>query len=443
MTRLLHRQFLGILVASFLLPLLPATTQAQVTACERTVVVRPGDTLSGLAEDYLGSAAAYPRIVAATNSAARTDDAYTPVDDVRFVQVGWRLCIPAPGVNTSEVAEDAPAATPTPNSNANNSDGGEPDEPAADVSDEVLLATPNPAIAGGAHPLSLEYLQRIAYPAQELVFEQELEPGANYYRYLVSYLSEGNRIYAYMTVPDGEKPATGWPVIIFNHGYIPPEQYRSTERYIAYVDGFARNGYIVFRSDYRGHGFSEGEARGGYGFPDYTVDVLNGVAAMRAYPDADPARFGMWGHSMGGFVTLRAMVTNDWIKAGVIWAGVVASYPDLINNWTRPATDIPARARRWRVALQEEYGTPEENPAFWASLSANTYLDDISGPLQIHHGDNDVTVPIQFSETLYDQMLQARQPVEYYSYPGDDHNLSIGFSTAMRRSLAYFDEYVK
>jgi len=44
---------------------------------------------------------------------------------------------------------------------------------------------------------------------------------------------------------------SGWPVIMFNHGYIEPEKYRSTERYMDYVDYFAKNGYIVFRSDYR------------------------------------------------------------------------------------------------------------------------------------------------------------------------------------------------
>jgi len=54
------------------------------------------------------------------------------------------------------------------------------------------------------------------------------------------------------------KPATGWPVIIFNHGYIPPTVYRTTERYLAYVDAFARNGYIVFKPDYRAFGSSQG-----------------------------------------------------------------------------------------------------------------------------------------------------------------------------------------
>ena len=90
-------------------------------------------------------------------------------------------------------------------------------------------------------------------------------------------------------------PTRGWPVVIFNHGYIPPDQYRTTERYEAYVDAFARNGYIVFRSDYRGHGESEGDAEGGYGSPAYTVDVLNGLSAIQTYAFADPDRIGMWG----------------------------------------------------------------------------------------------------------------------------------------------------
>ena len=105
-------------------------------------------------------------------------------------------------------------------------------------------------------------MRQQSYPGSEIVIEQTLAPGSNYSRYVVSYLSDGYKIYALMTVPDGPKPATGWPAIIFNHGYIPPAQYRTTERYVAYQDAIARSGYIVFKSDYRGHGNSAGAARG-------------------------------------------------------------------------------------------------------------------------------------------------------------------------------------
>ncbi len=196
-------------------------------------------------------------------------------------------------------------------------------------------ATHTPTATPTLHPLTLGWLKDQAYPGSEITIEETLEPGPNYNRYLAAYRSEGFKIYALLTIPYGEKPATGWPVIVFNHGYIPPAAYRTTERYIAYVDGFARSGYIVFRPDYRGHGNSEGEARGAYGSPDYTIDVLNAVAALKAHPDADPGRIGMWGHSMGGYITLRSMVVSEDIKAGVIWAGVVGPYPSLFERPVR------------------------------------------------------------------------------------------------------------
>ena len=99
------------------------------------------------------------------------------------------------------------------------------------------------------------------YPGSKITIEETLQPGSNYSRYRASYQSEGLKIYALLTVPNGEKPATGWPVIIFNHGFIPPDVYRTTERYLAYVDWLARNGYVVFRPDYRGHDQSEGQGR--------------------------------------------------------------------------------------------------------------------------------------------------------------------------------------
>ena len=304
----------------------------------------------------------------------------------------------------------------------------------------LTTATPVP------NPLEINAMRAREYPGSDIVIEQTLEPGANYNRYYVSYRSEGLKIYALMTVPNGEKPAQGWPVIIFNHGFIPPDVYKTTERYIAYVDLIARSGYIVFRSDYRGHDNSEGVARGAYSTPDYTVDVLNAVASMKRYPDADPNRMGMWGHSMGGYITLRSMVISDDIKAGVIWAGVVASYPDLLTKWRRgpgaSATPTPS-ARSWRYSLVQEYGSPEENPEFWNSISANSYLADLSGPIQLHHGTADADVPLEFSETLFYQMLDAEQYVEFYKYEGDNHNISNSFSTAMQRTIEFFDRYVK
>jgi dipeptidyl aminopeptidase/acylaminoacyl peptidase len=294
-------------------------------------------------------------------------------------------------------------------------------------------------------PMSIQAMRAASYPGSDITIEKELASGNGYKRYYASYQSEGLKIYALLTVPDGHAPEGGWPAIVFNHGYIPPEQYRTTERYIAYVDWLARAGYIVFRIDYRGNASSEGNPSGAYGSPGYTVDVLNAVASLKRLPQANPNKIGMWGHSMGGYLTLRAMVISSDIKVGVIWAGVVGSYSDLFYRWHHTgAAPTPDPTRQsWRQAWINQFGTPDENPQFWDSVTSNAYLADLSGPLQLHHSVDDSEVPVAFSEDLAKEIQSVGGTVQLYTYPGDDHNLANSFSLAMTRTIAFFDRYLK
>ncbi|MBM3123673.1 MAG: S9 family peptidase [Chloroflexi bacterium] len=294
--------------------------------------------------------------------------------------------------------------------------------------------------------MSIPALREGKNPGSDIVIVKELTRGSNYRRYYAYYLSEGLKIYALLTMPDAPEPDKGWPAIVFPHGYIPPDVYRTTERYIAYVDELAKAGYVVFRIDYRGHDASEGEARGAYGNPGYMNDVLNALASLQRHPSVDPQRVGMWGHSMGGYLTLRAMVITDDIRAGVIWAGVVASYTEMLYNWRRSAFFTPSPSSRgigWRTQWLEAYGPPETNPTFWNSVSATSYLADLSGPLQLHHGMEDEDVPVEFSIRLAEQARNAGQSVDLYIYEGDNHNISENFSTAMDRTIRFFDQYLK
>ena len=305
---------------------------------------------------------------------------------------------------------------------------------------QIPTATPIP------DPMSILYMRTQNYPGSDIVVQSELDRGANYRRYYAWYESEGLKIYGLLTIPDGEMPEGGWPAIVFNHGYIPPDVYRTTERYIAYVDRLASSGYVVYRIDYRGHDRSEGEANGAYGSPDYTIDVLNAVASIKKHPLVNPDKIGMWGHSMGGYLTLRTMVITGDVKVGVIWAGVVASYPDLIYNWRRTGSFTPSPSstgRGWRSRWIEQYGTPEENPYFWAAVSSNTYVSDLSGPIQLHHGTKDEDVPLAFSIRLAEEVRAVGGIADLYTYEGDNHNISKYFTTAMDRTIAFFDQYLK
>ncbi len=302
------------------------------------------------------------------------------------------------------------------------------------------------------HPLTIEAMRNKSYPGSDFVIEETLSPGSNYKRYIASYISDGLKINGLLTVPDQNAPSGGFPAIIFNHGYIPPEEYQTTERYVAYQDGFARNGYVTFKSDYRGHGNSEGNPEGAYFSPAYTVDVLNALSSVKKLSYVNKNKIGMWGHSLGGNITQRALVVdpND-IKAAVIWSGVVGSYNDLFRDWwskRRPQSFTPSNRevnanRPTRQSFVSKYGEPDTGNPFWDSISPTSYLKDVKAPIQIHQGLNDETVPHELASDFERELKAAGKTPEVYFYEGNDHNLSQSFNLAMQRSIDFFDKYLK
>lgn len=299
------------------------------------------------------------------------------------------------------------------------------------------------------NPMAIAVMKVKNYPGSNITIEETLQDKNGYGQYIASYNSEGLKIYALLTVPMGKVPEKGWPVIIFNHGYIPPEQYQTTERYVAHIDGFARNGYIVFKPDYRGNGNSEGQPEGAYYSPAYATDVLNAISSVKKLPDADPEKIGMWGHSMGGNITLRDLEISPDIKAAVIWGGVVGSYNDLMNNWHRnvpfrPSERELATRNRRRQSFIDKCGTPQTNQTFWDAMDPFYNLGYISAPVQLHHGLADEEVPFLFSQNLNDALKAVGKTVEFYTYPGADHNISGPFfDLAMQRAVSFFDKYLK
>jgi dipeptidyl aminopeptidase/acylaminoacyl peptidase len=290
--------------------------------------------------------------------------------------------------------------------------------------------------------MSIERLRAGSYPGSALTVERTLTAGQGYKRFIASYRSEGLKIQALLTVPQGKAPAAGWPAVAFMHGYIPPAQYRTTERYERYVDAITRAGYIVLKPDLRGHGSSQGTAEGAYWSPGYSIDTLNAVASLRRFPKADGERLAMWGHSMGGFLTLRAIAAGAKVRAAVIWAGVVAPYSDLLGSWSRRYLGSSHDRAGGPDDLIDRHGSPSSNPRFWNTLSATSYLQK-APPIQLHHSPADTHVPYTFSEKLAATLKAAGRTRELYSYPGDDHNLSRNFANAMRRTVAFLDRHLK
>jgi uncharacterized protein len=390
--------------------------------CSQDLIVQPGDSLSEIARRVYGDTSAFQPILAATNARADFDSSYATIRDPNRLEVGWKLCIP-----------ERPAAMATPErTNSQSAPSG------GDIGLEIYGEF-NPQ---QIRQLDIQAMRQRVYPGSAVTMEETLAPGTNYHRYVVSYRSEGLKIYALMTIPQGSRPASGWPTILFNHGYISPQHYSAVEYFQTYLEMLASRGYILFISDYRGHGDSEGRATGYIG-PDYTVDVLHAVAALKEHPEVDADRIGMFGHSLGGNITLRSMVVSEDIKAGVIWAGLALSHAELLALLELSPAPLPTSVVRFRENLFDFFGTPQQNPGFWHAISPNSHLADLAGPIQLHHGEADEVVPLLFSMTLERQLQAAGAEAQLFTYERDDHNLSRNFDVAMARTVQFFDRHLK
>lgn len=71
-------------------------------------VVESGDTLSSLADRYLGSTGAYLEVVEATNAISAEDNTYAFIENPDLIRVGWKILIP-----TGAAAEEAGAVGQT------------------------------------------------------------------------------------------------------------------------------------------------------------------------------------------------------------------------------------------------------------------------------------------------------------------------------------------
>ena len=321
----------------------------------------------------------------------------------------------------------------------------------------LLLPTPTPEPAPPPAPspgfavgneLTVAALSQRQIDGSPVILEQQLEDGANYARYIASYLSEGNKIYGLLTVPFGDAPEGGHKAIVFIHGYIPPDQYRTTERYVAYVDALARAGFVVFKIDLRGFGESEGEPSGAYFSPDYSVDAIAALKSLQTLDFVDPQGIGLWGHSMAGNITLRAMLVEPAIQAGVIWAGAVYSYDDFTRYSIEdpsynPNAEASSPGRRIGQLIRETYGAPNTAEPFWQAVSLTEHIDLLQAPIQLHHALDDNVVTVDYARDLAAVLNAAGKVYEFFEYDGGGHNItSPYFDEAMQRTIAFFQQHL-
>ncbi len=294
--------------------------------------------------------------------------------------------------------------------------------------------------------LTIPYLRNRTYTSALGPLEQVIQNSA-FTSYLTQYDSDGNRINALVTKPSGTPPADGWPAIVFVHGYIPPAEYKTLEKYVEYVNSLARNGFVVFKIDLRGHGSSEGIATGSYYSSAYVIDTLNAIAALQASEFVNKKSIGLWGHSMAGNIVLRSMAVQPTIPAAVIWAGAGFSYEDLQkyglndNSYRRPNPSTQPQSDRQRLFTEQGMFNPDS--LFWKEVAATNYVRDFKGAVQLHHAEDDTTVSSNYTKDLAMLLKTTEVPHESYLYSSGGHNISgANFTVAMQRTIDFYKKYL-
>lgn len=264
----------------------------------------------------------------------------------------------------------------------------------------------------------------------------EIEGGPGYSGFLYSYDSAGLKVHALVALPVEAAPDDGYPLLIANHGHHPePKKYgitadgkdwRPGDYYRRIPELFVAQGFMVVMPDFRGHNdsegfeFTEGMLESSY----YTEDVLNLVAGLASLENVDDRNLFMWGHSMGGEVTLRTLLATDRIRGASMWSSVGGDIWDQSYYYSRysdsAAFDSSGTPKSvierlmGRIAeLDSEFDYRGSEPLL--------HLDKLQTPIIIHHAVGDRGAAYKWSQRLAKELYMHGKDYEFWSYPGDDH----------------------
>jgi dipeptidyl aminopeptidase/acylaminoacyl peptidase len=198
----------------------------------------------------------------------------------------------------------------------------------------------------------------------------------------------------------------------------------------------AANGYMVLQPNFRGS-TGRGEKFEAANLNDWGngdfKDDMSGVQAMVDKGWADPDRLGAFGWSYGGYMTMWIDTQTDRFKAISPGAGL----PDLYSMYSE--TDI----HRYLTVFFNAKAPWDNYQEYW-DHSPMKFVGNVKTPTMILHGQADTRVPIPQAEEFYRALYERRVPVEYVTYPRENHGFvePRHIQDRWQRYLVFFGKYL-
>lgn len=256
------------------------------------------------------------------------------------------------------------------------------------------------------HAADGKLLQTLAAPRPELLPE-----GIQYSEFLTVPAADGFPMPTEIWKPRNFDPARKYPVILYVYG--GPSAPNVVNEWSAemglYNQLLLQDGFVVIYIDNRAAtGMSKKLENTIAANPaaSETDDLLAGVRWFKSQPWVDASRFGVWGWSGGGTMTLNLMTRSKEFKAGISVA---------------PVTDWHYYDSKWAESLM---GPPSQNAEAYDRTSLVKHAGDLSGHLMVAFGTYDDNVHPQNEQAFLNELIAKDILYEVMIYPMRKHGIS-------------------
>jgi dipeptidyl aminopeptidase/acylaminoacyl peptidase len=262
-------------------------------------------------------------------------------------------------------------------------------------------------------------------------------PGANFVvpQPVIFRSPDGMTTHGQLFLPPNGSRGARHPALLFFHGGPYRQMLLGANPMDAYAYMYAENqyfasrGYVVLSVNYRGGT--------GYGLnfrvpPDFGPsgasefnDILGAANFLKARPDVDSKRLGVWGGSYGGYMTALALArASDVFAAGVDYAGV-HDWKDLLKVYAAAGAQSASDSLSWK-------SSPLSSVKQWRS------------PVLVIQADDDHNVPFDQTVLLTKALREQKVPYELIVIPNEIHDLLLHRSwlTYFHAQSDFLDKYL-
>lgn len=238
---------------------------------------------------------------------------------------------------------------------------------------------------------------------------------------------DGMELFGYLSRPVDAQEGDTPPLVVMPHG--GPEA-RDAYGFDPIAQTLTAAGYQVFQPQFRGSsglGIAFADAGRGEWGKAMQHDVDDGFDHLVALGLADPNRACLMGFSYGGYAAFAAATLTPE-KYQCILAGAGVSDLKRMLRWERDdggeldfGRPRPGTESFSFKYFSEHIGDLEEDSEAIDAVSPINYVDRITKPMFIFHGDEDRIVPIEQSRVMMAAMDRAGKPYEWYEMKRAGH----------------------